>query len=94
MKYRKRSIPEATRRAVALAAGGIPGEETVANCHYCDAGGRIVWARLYSGRPGAWVIFPGLELHHAYPERLGGSGEPDNIVLACVRCNRSKGCRV
>lgn len=62
MAYRKRAIPEATRRAVALREGAVPGEGGPASCYWCDAPGRISWRRLYDGRPGAWVAFPGLEL--------------------------------
>lgn len=50
----------------------------------------ISWFRLYSGRPGAWVHFTDLELDHVIPEHAGGPSDPDNIVLACQPCNRSK----
>lgn len=89
--YKKRAIPQATRRAVALAAGGVPGETVAAMCAYCGIQGAVHWQRLHCGRPGAWVHFSGLELDHVHPERLGGSSTPDNIVLACPRCNRSRG---
>jgi 5-methylcytosine-specific restriction endonuclease McrA len=88
--YKKRAIPEATRRAVALAAGAAPGESSVLACHYCGAAGSSYWPRLSDGRPGAWVHFTGLELDHVVPERLGGTSLPDNVVLACRPCNRSK----
>lgn len=53
--------------------------------------GRVIWSCHYSGEPMAWVQFVDIELDHFIPERLGGSGEPENIVFACRRCNRSKG---
>lgn len=31
------------------------------------------------------------EVDHVAPVILGGSSNPENIVIACVRCNRSKG---
>lgn len=92
---KKRSIPQAVRRAVAVAAGGVPGQTTEAACHYCNEAGWIYWPTLYpSGRPGAWVHFTGLELDHVIPESAGGPATADNIVLACRPCNRRKGARL
>lgn len=34
-----------------------------------------------------------LELDHIYPLVRGGAHDPDNLVVACRRCNRSKGQR-
>ena len=34
---------------------------------------------------------PRLELDHIEPLYLGGSGRPENLVMACRPCNRSKG---
>lgn len=48
----KRAIPQAVRRAVALRAGAIPGETSVAYCTYCGQEGLIYWPRLSNGRPG------------------------------------------
>lgn len=85
----KKAIPQAVRRAVAVRYGCEPGGETVAKCEYCPAEGSIWWPLLYSGRPGAWVHF-GLHLDHVVAESLGGTSDPDNIVLACKSCNSSK----
>lgn len=90
-RYRKRAIPAATRRAVALREGGIPGCSSPASCSYCGRPGSIFWPRRMDGKPGAWVQFPGLDLDHIIPERSGGSNAPENITLACRPCNRSKG---
>lgn len=87
----KRSMPESTRRAVALRAGAVPGETVGAPCHYCGTVGQIHWRRLFSGLPGSWVSFTGLELDHVLPVFHGGSGAPENVVLACGPCNRKKG---
>jgi 5-methylcytosine-specific restriction endonuclease McrA len=92
--YKERSIPQATRRAVALSAGCEPGEHSTAQCHYCRAPGSISWFRRSDGAPGGWVHFAGLELDHVIPESAGGAATPDNIVLACRSCNRRKGARV
>lgn len=87
--YKKRAIPQATRRAVALRAGapGTPGTRTPAACHYCGSAGVIHWMTI------SWVYFERLHLDHVIPELLGGSSDPSNIVLACRRCNLRKGWR-
>jgi hypothetical protein len=91
---KKRAIPESTRRAVALRYGCEPGAtKSDVPCHWCGAAGSITWHRLHSGKPSAWVTFSH-ELDHLLPEFHGGTGEPDNIVLACRSCNRSRGHRL
>jgi 5-methylcytosine-specific restriction endonuclease McrA len=88
--YKKRTIPAHTRRAVALAAGAVPGETTDAPCTYCGVIGNVHWPQLRGGQPGAWVSLTGLEFDHVFPESLGGSSLPENVVLACRKCNRAK----
>lgn len=34
-----------------------------------------------------------LECDHVFPVSKGGLSEPDNLVTACYRCNRSKGAK-
>ena len=92
MTFKKKAIPEASRRELALRYGATPGEISPASCHYCGTPGRINWRRLYSGKPGAWVSFS-LEIDHVVPESAGGSSEAENLVLACRSCNRKKGAR-
>jgi len=88
----KKAIPTSIRRAVALKYGCPPGKKIEAACHYCGRLGSICWHWLYtSQRPSAWVSFSDLELDHLHPEALGGPSTAENIVLACRRCNRSKG---
>lgn len=84
-------IPDATRRAVArrLADGAEP-ERHPAPCAYCGADGSFYWPRRIDGKPGGWVHFS-LELDHVYPEALGGTTDPENMVPACRSCNRRKG---
>lgn len=91
--FKKTAIPERVRRAVARAAGGEPGRETVALCHWCGAKGQIAWTTLPDGRPSSWVKFIGLELDHKEPESKGGETDETNLVLACVSCNRRRGNR-
>lgn len=86
-RFKKKAIPAASRRGLALANGAKPLETTDAACHYCGAPGRIHWITR------SWVWFENLEMDHVKPESLGGNSLPKNLVLACRRCNRSKGAR-
>jgi len=91
--YKKRAIPFETRVQIAMRHGCLPGETITVRCHYCPATGDIYWPLVGRGipdKPGRWVHF-GLELDHVIPEFMGGTNAPDNIVLACRMCNRSKG---
>jgi 5-methylcytosine-specific restriction endonuclease McrA len=91
---KKATIPQSVRRELALQHGGLPGSTVAARCAYCAAVGEIHWPMLArSGRPGAWVMFPGLEIDHRVPEFLGGASTADNLTLACRTCNRQKGAR-
>lgn len=83
LKKKRKAIPEAVRRAVVRRDGG---PDWLAPCHYCG-----VW----QSTPGAggWGKPKRLEFDHVIPVELGGSNHVDNIVLACQRCNRSKGWR-
>ena len=83
--FKKRAIPNATRLTVARWAGATGPGRYDAECVYCGHPGEIVWMTA------TWVVFPGLELDHVHPEYLGGTGDPENIVLACRPCNRAKG---
>lgn len=91
--YRKKSIPQAVRREVAVRYGCPPGEQIEVRCAYCPTTGVIHWWRHYSGKPSAWVSFT-LTLDHVIPEFLGGPSTADNLVLACGTCNRRKGARL
>lgn len=92
--YKKKAIPQAVRRAVALRYGAIPGKTTEAKCENCPNTGSIFWPIRFRGdRPGFWVNFKGLELDHVRPEFLGGKAIESNMQLLCRRCNRTKGHR-
>lgn len=89
--YRKLAIPSEARRALAIKYGCQPGERKDVTCYHCGIPGAIHWFRLASGKPSAWVTFPGLEMDHVEPEASGGSNSSKNLVLACRSCNRSRG---
>lgn len=86
------AIPAAVRRAVALAAGAVPGTTTPVACHYCGEPGEAYWPMLYKAkRPGSWVAFSNLSLDHVVAYSKGGNHrDPANYVLACKPCNSSK----
>ena len=88
----KRAIPQTSRRAVALAAGAIPGATSPVSCTYCGAIGSAWWPNKLDGTPGAWVSLT-LEIDHVIPEHHGGPSTPDNLTLACRPCNRRKGAK-
>lgn len=82
----KRAIPNSVRREVCRRYGAEPGTKVDVKCHYCDHIGMIDW----------WANYPywptlDLEFDHFIPESLGGPTTAANLVLACRRCNRSKG---
>ena len=86
---RKKAIPLETRRQLAARYGGSDGSTIKAPCHYCGSIGDIHWR--HGPRGGGWVTFSGLEIDHLTSEFNGGSASVENLVLACRRCNRSKG---
>ncbi len=88
---RKLAIPNAVRRAVAVKYGCPPGGEVDAECYYCGAPSQIRWWPGRRGQAGYWVTFGRLELDHFEAESAGGTAVPENLVLACQPCNRSKG---
>ena len=85
--YRKARVPDGIRREVAIRYGAKVGQPSMVTCHYCDAQGVAV---LYSET--GWASFVDLEMDHVIPEYRGGEMTAANIVLACQKCNRSKGC--
>lgn len=84
---RKVRIPDATRRQLAVKFGCPQRGSIVVQCAWCGAPGEIHWATR------AWVTFPGLEIDHIVPEARGGTGDVENLTLACRKCNRSRGSR-
>ncbi|MBM2576033.1 HNH endonuclease [Jannaschia sp. Os4] len=67
-----------TRRAKFRAQGGL--------CHYC---GLPMWE---GGSPAPTGCPPGLQCtaEHLLPRSEGGTSAPDNIVAACLHCNRTR----
>lgn len=87
MAGRKRNLPNWVRREVCKRYGASPGRRIEVKCHYCDEIGRITWPEQYKH----WPMLGHLEFDHYIPEHAGGASSPENLVLACRRCNRSKG---
>jgi hypothetical protein len=91
---KKLRIPPAVRREVATRYGAVPGTTVPIKCAYCGVAGRITWfqtRRDGSGR--GWPAFAGFHMDHVVPEARGGAAVAANIVLACPRCNKTKGVR-
>lgn len=89
-RYRKKTISGAVKVEVVSRYGAEPGSRSPANCHYCGASGGIWWPLTYAGKVRLHVGLIDLEFDHVYPESKGGPSTPENLVLACRPCNRSK----
>lgn len=91
MANKKPTIPAASRQALARRHGWTPGECRIAiECHWCGASGYIRGFTTFRGRLSTWFAAD-LEVDHVHPVHLGGTHDPENLVFACRRCNRSKG---
>lgn len=86
----KQPIPAEVRRQLAARYGCKPGQSVVVKCAYCNSIGTIFWIVRRKQVLG-WVSISGLEIDHSTPESAGGETKANNLVLACRRCNRSKG---
>lgn len=73
----RKRIAESVRRAVIVRDKGI--------CQYCGDVGEF---QVFSENGWVWQQH---ELDHVIPLFLGGENSEGNIVVACRRCNRSKG---
>lgn len=83
------------RRELALRYGALPGRAVLARCQYCPFVGLIHWPYLASGKLGSVVLFIQLTMDYVHPYSRGGeTNDPDNLVLACKRCNSSKNDRL
>ena len=59
-------------------------DSTSGYCYYC--GKKIAWKNYGKlGERGCW------EVDHFHPQSSGGSNLIDNLVPACIPCNRDKG---
>lgn len=90
LPFKKRAITAQERRDLAARLGCKHGERVEVKCAYCNFIGAVEWVTQPRGN--GWVMFDRLEMDHSHPEVQGGSGA-DNLVVACRRCNRSKGPR-
>lgn len=89
-KWRKECIPPEVRRKVAEVYGASESSPAQVECYYCGQPGVIKYVHIRDGcRP--ILRFGCLELDHFLPELDGGVTHASNIVLACRKCNRSKG---
>lgn len=86
----KATITGPVKRAVVERVGAKPGTTTAAVCVYCGSVGSIWWPLTYKNRVGSHMVLKGLEFDHVFPESRGGPTTAENIVLACLPCNRSK----
>jgi 5-methylcytosine-specific restriction endonuclease McrA len=86
----KKAIPAAVRRELAARHGCAPGASVDVKCAYCPSIGQVHWIVQPTDRGPGWVTFTGLEMDHIAAEIAGGATTAENLVLACVPCNRSK----
>lgn len=86
--FKKKAVPALVRRQLAVRHGCFFGQRKKVKCHYCDKHGEIVWFEQTRGH--GWVSFVDLEMDHVEPELRGGKTVLENLVLACLPCNRSK----
>lgn len=91
--FKKQTIPNSVRVALAIRHGCRPGDSVVIRCHYCPATGTAWWYQPNPKKTTTWIHFRDLEMDHVTAEFLGGVTSEENIVLACRTCNRSKGTR-
>lgn len=89
--YKKRKIPGHVRVEVARRYGATPGTTTPVKCEYCEFVGEIWWPLTFTGKVGVHLITSPMEFDHVDPELHGGAATADNLVLACLPCNRGKG---
>jgi 5-methylcytosine-specific restriction endonuclease McrA len=88
--FRKRRIPDAVKKAVALRLGfDMIAERFDTACADCGSPGQMVYLR----RPGGGrfdLTLDGLEWDHIRQEILGGTNDEKNIQLLCRPCSRKK----
>lgn len=89
-KWRRESINQRLRQEVARRLGASPGETLKTGCAYCGAPIFINWLEHSRVR---FLDADGRstpELDHVEAVSRGGPNTPDNLVPACLHCNRSK----
>lgn len=92
---KRRDLPAWVRVEIARRHGLRPGEERLVSCSYCGRQGLMkFWPMRRLSRVGWAGLADGMEYDHVHPLARGGSSDPENIVVACRPCNRSKGSRV
>lgn len=90
-KWRRDRIDQSMRQEVARRIGGQPGLATDTACTYCQTKLIIDWTNPDRVR---FLDTEGRttpELDHVIALAVGGAHDVDNLRLACLRCNRSRG---
>ena len=89
-KERRRNIPSAERRALARRYGAEWGLIVAAQCYWCGVEDWIEWRSEFTIP--SWPCFYH-SIDHLIPVARGGTNEESNLVLACLRCNISRGAK-
>ena len=87
-------ISKDMRRAVAERYGCRDGERVKIGCHYC---GDAIYIDRLTPRRTRFLDAQGRarpELDHVHPLYWNGPHTADNLVPACLSCNRSKGAKM
>lgn len=80
------------RRQIATSYGASPGQTVEIRCAYCDEQIFIEWEDRPRFLDRDRRATP--ELDHVIPLYHDGPHTVENLVPACLRCNRSKGPRI
>jgi 5-methylcytosine-specific restriction endonuclease McrA len=88
--FKKRTIPQITRKQLARRYGCKPGTECEFICK-CGSVGLIQWEQGIRGD--GRVRFVDAEIDHIVEEYDGGGDELENLQILCRKCNRAKGNR-
>lgn len=89
-KWRRVRINKEMREAVARALGVGPGETALRSCTYCGVEIIVDWSKesvRFLDSSGASTP----EIDHATALASGGPHSVENLRLACLSCNKSKG---
>jgi 5-methylcytosine-specific restriction endonuclease McrA len=87
------TIGRKMREAVARRFGAEPGDVLLIRCHYCRTPIWLDWSEHKHVRFLDMQDRSTPELDHVDPLYWGGAHTVENLVAACMPCNRSKGPR-
>ena len=85
MAGKRKCIPNKTLKEVVARQGNT-------NCFYCGVLGD---SKIFNGSSGkaSWLWIEHV-VDHVEPHSIGGSDNPENLVIACRDCNSRKGNKV